>query len=102
MTALEVQIVDLIREVYCVEYTGKIKVIETFDTFPGEEKQHLGYELMLALNKEEKPITISYEGSSEVFVQHIKQELLDRSLDKLNFYNGIKLYDSDEESKCKQ
>ena len=55
---LEQVILELIRTLYCKEYTGRIKVIETFD---GDS--HLGYIVKLGLNKDERPLSIACECS---------------------------------------
>lgn len=97
---LEQAILDMIRELYCKEYTGRLDVKETFYTFPGEEPEHLGYKVEIGLNKDEKPLSIACDGSDKEFLQFIRQELMERSLDRTSYFTAIQLYDYEDE--CKQ
>lgn len=91
---LEQVILELIRTTYCKEYTGRIKVIETFDG-----GNHLGYRLELGLNKDERPLSIAGEGSDKEFLSFIERELKDRSLDRTEYFTAIQIYNTDE---CKE
>lgn len=94
LTELEQAIRDMLRCIYNKEYIGRLKVEETFNTFPGEDPIHLGYILKLGLNKDEKPLDISYEcNTSEEFLCHVEKELKDRSLTRTRYMTAIQLYD---------
>ncbi len=93
---LEQAIRDMFIELYCKEYTGRLKVSETFNTFPGEEPTHLGYLMELGLNKDEKPICISKECTAEEFLEFIRQELKDRSFQRIKYFTAIQLYNEKE------
>lgn len=97
--ALEQAIRDLIRELYCKEYTGKLKVNTITYKFPEEEPIILGYTLELGLNKEERPLFISYEGSEDNFLEKVKKELLKRDLSRVDYFTAIQLYRYDDECK---
>lgn len=88
---LELAILELIRTIYCKDYTGRIKVTETFD---GD--QHLGYILNLGLNKDERPLSIACECSKEDFIPFIKEELLKRHLELTEYFTAIQLYRANE------
>lgn len=75
---------------------GLIKVRETFSSFPLEQQTHLGYELDLGLNKDERPLSIAAEGSADDFLKTIEKELKERSLDRTKYFTAIQLYDADE------
>jgi hypothetical protein len=93
---LEQAIQDMFTELYCKEYTGRLSVKETFSTFPGEEPTHLGYIVKIGLNKDEKPIEISKEGTDEEFLSFIKQELKDRSFQRTKYFTAIQIYNDEE------
>ena len=93
---LEQAILELIRNIYCKEYIGRIKVIETIDN-----GDHLGYRLELGLNKDERPLSIAGEGSDNEFLQFIEKELRNRGLDSIEYFTAIQLYNTDEcKKKC--
>ena len=88
---LEQVILELIRTLYCKEYTGRIKVIETFD---GDS--HLGYIIKLGLNKDERPLSIACECSEQELPSFVKKELLDRHLELTEYFTAIQLYRANE------
>ncbi len=66
---IEQAILDIIREVYKVEYVGIIKVDDIiFDDMV------IGYTLSLSLHSVEQPLRISFHGSDIDFLKYIKQE----------------------------
>lgn len=89
---LELAILDMLREDYCSEYIGRIKVIETFSL-----GKHLGYVLKLGLNKDEKPLAIAMEGSDDEFLKFVHKELCKRKLNKVEYYTAIQIYRRNEE-----
>lgn len=98
---IEQAIRDLIKELYCAEYQGVLKVRETTYEFPGEEPEHIGYRVDIGLNKDEKPLSIACQGSAEEFIQFIKKELMERSLIRTKYFTAIQLYE-DFKDGCKE
>ncbi len=96
MTPLEKEVRIVIKEIYQAEYVGTlaIKPIMDNDTI-------IGYVLKLGLNKDERPLSIAFEGNKDQFVQYLKQELRTRRLAETDFYYGEKLYKNHEEC-CQQ
>ena len=80
-------ILDIIKEVYCKEYTSKLIIKELLD----EDKNVIGYNLTLGLNNIDKPLTINKEGTIPEFLDFIKQELRSRSLHHVNYSLGYKV-----------
>lgn len=78
---LEVAIGDLIKQIYCKEYVGKMKLVELL-TYSGG---HLGYKLTLGLNNVDKPLIISYEGTETQFLGYLEKELRSRHLETVIF-----------------
>lgn len=71
MNKLEQSILDLIKEVYKVEYTGGLKVT----------KRENGYILKLYYgNPDECRIQIAADMNEEDFLKYIKKELISRQL----------------------
>lgn len=90
---IEQAILDLIKNLYCKEYRGLLKVYETTYKFPGEEPKHIGYRMDLGLNKDEKPLSIACDGTAEEFIKFIENELKQRSLIRTKYFTAIQLYD---------
>lgn len=84
---LEVAVLLIIKEVYCKNYNQKLKVIPLINY----EGVTYAYELKLALNKEERPLTIFIEGDENKFLTSIKKELQERNLVDTKFYLGYKV-----------
>lgn len=73
------KILDLIKELYCKEYIGKIEV----------EKLHVGYAVKFWLDKN-TPTTISAEiENEEDFLQFMRQELKNRYWHHNTYYHII-------------
>lgn len=73
------KILDLIKELYCKEYIGKIEV----------EKLHVGYAVKFWLDKN-TPTTISAEiENEEDFLQFMRQELKNRYWHHNTYYRII-------------
>ena len=86
MNELELQVLQIIRDVYEKEYVGKLKVTQTEN----------GYILRLYLNKPDNmPILIAADLNAEDFLKYVRQELKSRQLQKINFYKGVKIYPED-------
>lgn len=98
---IEQVIRDLIKNLYCAEYRGVLKVYETTYKFPGEEPEHVGYRMDLGLNKDEKPLSIACDGTAEEFIEFIKKELGERSLIRTKYFTAIQLYNYEDGCKKK-
>lgn len=85
MEDLEQAVLDIVRKAYCREYVGKLKVSELKDG-----NNVVGYHLTLGLNNIDKPVTINIEGSTEVFLKGIEQELRKRHLHYSTYSFGYK------------
>lgn len=73
------KILDLIKELYCKEYIGKIEV----------EKLHVGYVVKFWLDKN-TPTTISAEiENEEDFLQFMREELKNRYWHHNTYYHII-------------
>lgn len=92
---IELAIRDLIRTLYCVEYIGSLKVNETVSTFPGELPEHIGYRVDIGLNKDEKPLSIAGDGTSDDFLKLVERELKERSLTRTKYFTAIQLYNNE-------
>ena len=92
MTLKEIEqaILDIIREVYKVEYVGIINVDDIIS-----DDIVIGYTLSLSLHSVEQPLRISFHGSDIDFLKYIKQELRDRNLDTVDYYTGYKIYNTE-------
>lgn len=73
---------DIIGEVYHCCYVGKLKI---------KKLKPVGYELIIALDMEEKPIHIAAQLHWEDFLKFIRQELRDRHLHSASYYTGYKI-----------
>lgn len=76
------EILQIIRDLYCCEYTGLLKV----EDIPG------GYCLTIGLNNDEKPLRISASLDKENFLKFIREELRQRRLDGVSYYYGYQHY----------
>ena len=88
LQGLEVAIRDLIKELYCKEYVGKLKLEELFTS----ENTHRGYKLTLGMNNVDKPLIISFEGDYKPFLKFLRQEFRDRRLGDTLYFLGYKQY----------
>lgn len=84
---LEQAILDIICNLYCKKYTGKLKVVEIFT----QDKQHLGYLTKLELNKKDRPLTISIEGSDEQFLKQIREELRIGRFSEVDYFEAFQI-----------
>lgn len=91
---LELQILDMIEEIYCAEYTGTLIVKEIQSSF---DKEVIGYVLRLGLNNTDKPLTIATDCSAEEFLIFIEKELRQKGLNRTKYFTGYKIYDNDDE-----
>lgn len=51
----------------------------------------LGYTLRLELNKSDKPFCVSIEGSQDVFLDKVKEELRFARLNTVEYFEAIQL-----------
>lgn len=80
---LEQAILDIISNVYCKKFTGKMKVLTIGDG--------IGYMLKLELNKSDKPFSVSIEGSQEQFLKQVKEELRLARLNTTEYFEAVQL-----------
>lgn len=76
------KILQMFRDLYCKEYTGKLKIEEIPD----------GYTLVLYLNKDERPIRISAQGDEDSFLKFIREELRKCHFEMAEYYYGYQTY----------
>ena len=88
MNHLEKQILDIIKEHYKKIYIGGITVTRLLT----------GYKLVLDLgNPDKRAIQIAVECESEEdFLKYIKQELISRQLQRVQFFRGVVNYPEDD------
>ena len=84
---LEQVILDIIFKLYCKKYIGKLVVIELLDS----SKEHLGYTLKLELNKRDKPLSISIEGTDQEFLKQITEELRVGRFSSIDYFEAFQL-----------
>lgn len=90
-TELEQAILDMFIKLYCKKYTGILKVRETFSS-----NNHLGYVVSIGLNKDERPLSIAFEGDDLEFLKFIEKELRHRDLSRVEYFTAIQIYKTDE------
>lgn len=61
-TQLEEEVKAVINEAYKAEYVGTLNVTQLTG----------GYLLKLGMNKDERPISIAFEGSKDEFINYLK------------------------------
>ena len=91
---LELAVIEMIRKLYNAEYNGKIKITQTLKQYPNEKDEYLnlGYLLELGLNKDERPITLAFEGTSEQFLKFIFNELKHNRYHYTDYFTAEKIY----------
>ena len=87
LTEIEQAILESIRNVYCVEYTGTLDV---------EELEPVGYKVRLGIQNADKPITIMAELPLQKFLKFFVQELRDRHLNDTHYYTGYRVPPDDQ------
>ncbi len=87
MTQIEIDIRNIINEVICGKYIGKLKVIQ--ETMPNNNTLWM---LLLYLDRELTPMILAYEGTEEQFKEYIRKEIKTRKLHGVHFWNAIQEY----------
>ena len=87
LTETEQVILESIRNVYCVDYTGTLDV---------EELKPIGYKVRLGIQNDERPITIMAELPLNKFLKFFVQELRDRHLNDVHYYTGYRVPPDDQ------
>lgn len=87
LTEIEQVILESIRNVYCVDYTGTLDV---------EELKPVGYKVRLGIQNDERPITIMAELPLNKFLKFFVQELRDRHLNDVHYYTGYRVPPDDQ------
>ena len=88
MKDLESAVRKLIEDIYEAEYNRLLSVVET-KTWNGK---HLGYKLILSLNKDEKPIELAMEGNKDQFLKFVENELRHNCYNHVKFYTAQRIY----------
>lgn len=79
---LDQAIRELIFKVYGECYIGKLKI---------KQLDHGGYDLILGLDVDEKPLHIAADYEWNDFLKYIEQELRSRHLHTTKYYTGYKI-----------
>ena len=91
---LEIAIQEGMERLYCARYCGTLQVKELRDCIclgccTSTDGDVVGYEFMLGLNVEEKPIRIAFHGTAEQFLIYILKELKIRQLNIAKYFDGF-------------
>lgn len=78
--SIEQAILEAVMAIYHKKYVGKLKVTQLTN----------GYQLLIWLNKQETPISISADLNAENFIKYIKEELRSRRFHEVKYYTGYK------------
>lgn len=90
---LKTAILEAISRIYCKRYCGMLEVVELYDCATSkcckdDPGNIIGYELILGLAVNEKPLRIAVNGSSEDFLKYICKELRTRDLARTEYFRG--------------
>lgn len=85
MTAIEQDIKDILDEISCGKYIGKLKVVQ--ETVPDTESTI--WMLLLYLDMEITPMILAYEGTEEQFKDFVTKELKARKLHGVHFWKTL-------------
>ena len=93
---IEIAIREIIRRIYCSEYCGrlKVKIIEKCcqtNCCEDEECENYRFELLIYLNKDERPLSLAFDGNLEDFLKYIAKELRSRRLHYTEYYYGYQV-----------
>ena len=92
MSNLELEIKNIIEEVICGKYVGKLKVVKE----ETKENDPL-WMLLLYLDLELSPMILAYEGTEERFKNFIRNEIKTRKLHNIHFWKAIQELPSGDE-----
>lgn len=81
MRQIENDIRNIIDEVTCSKYTGKLKVIK--EILPEDS---ILWMLLLYLDTEMTPMILAYEGTEDEFKDFIRSEIKSRKLQTVHFF----------------
>ena len=91
MTTIELEIKNIIEDIICGKYIGKLKV----------SKEEMGdsvlWTLFLYLDLELSPMILAYEGSEDQFKNFIKDEIKERKLQGVRFWKAVQELSVDDE-----
>ncbi len=77
------KILSLIEEIYKKKYIGKLWV---------RKMTPIGFQAKFGLNNDDKPLVITAELSDKDFIKFMRQELIDRRMDFVKYFIGVKTY----------
>lgn len=81
MKQIEIDIRNIIDEVTCSKYTGRLKIMK--DDLP---EDGILWSLLLYLDTEMTPMILAYEGTEDEFKEFIRRELKIRKLQNVDFF----------------
>lgn len=84
-------ILEQIKQLYKKEYTGKLWV---------SELNPIGYQIKFGMNNNDKPLVISAELECNQFLKFMRKELIDRRMDLVKYFIGVKTYPDQCQNKC--
>lgn len=76
-------ILCLIEKHYKKKYIGKLKIIDL---------NPIGYQVKFGLNNVDKPLVISAELDDKSFIKFMEHEIIDRGMDLVKYFMGVKSY----------
>lgn len=93
---IEIAIREIIRRIYCSDYCGKLKVkLIKKCSIPNcceeQECENYGFELSIYLNKDERPLSLAFDGNIEQFLKFVTKELRNRYLHYTKYYSGYQV-----------
>ena len=94
MTAIEHEIKQIIEDVICCKYIGKLKVVK--EVVDDSEF----WMLLLYLDMEQTPLILAYEGTEDQFKDFIRSEIKLRKLQGVRFWKAIQTYPQQELNCC--
>lgn len=91
MTVLESEIKNIIEEVICGKYIGRLKVVQE------PMNNSTLWMLLLYINLESSPMIMAYEGTEKQFKDFITSELKSRKLENVHFWTAVQELPTEED-----
>lgn len=83
---LEQAILDIIQQVYCADYNGRLILTRKPDC-----TGQYSYGLTLGLNNIDKPLRLAFQGNDGSFLRYIEKEIKSKSLNTVSYYMGYQI-----------